>query len=464
MRARVVLVAATAFALALFGAPALASAASSPIVITPAPAATNGQTGPANPAATAAIIQPNGYVPVTPCRIFDTRPHGSAGICAGAPPLAAAFGRNLARDVPMSALLGGGVVPWGTTAVVLNITAVNATTPTYLTAYPAGVARPLSSSLNVNSASAVANLVTVQLGPEGLTGAGLHFYNYNGSVNVIADLEGYFTPLSTSTAGYNAVSPCRAFDTRGGGGALCTGAALHVGKVGPGRTLTVKIAGIGGLPATGVRAVVLNLTAVNATAQTYEKVYPGGGARPLASNLNVGLRAAVANLVTVPLNASAGTISVYNLGGTVDLLADLAGYYSSTGASYYPITPCRAVDSRSGMVDCLPKSLPVIGPLLGTEPVQLSMPGVGPIPTTPVIKAVAFNLTVVNSSTSTYVTAFPADSARPNVSDIDVHNALPLSNQVIVRVPTSGGKTGLIQVQNQIGSIDFVIDIAGYYL
>ena len=44
--------------------------------------------------------------------------------------------------------------------------------------------------------------------------------------------------------------------------------------------------GRGGLPATGVGAVVLNVTATGPTAQGYLTVYPTGGTRPTASNLN----------------------------------------------------------------------------------------------------------------------------------------------------------------------------------
>jgi hypothetical protein len=97
-------------------------------------------------------------------------------------------------------------------------------------------------------------------------------------------------------------------------------------------------------------------------------------------------------------------------------------------------------------------------------PVQLLIPGIGPIPVPAVIKAVAFNLTVVNASMSTYLTVFPAGGSRPNASNIDVYTKSALSNAVIAQVPSTGARVGFVQVQNEIGSIDFIVDLAGYYL
>jgi hypothetical protein len=50
------------------------------------------------------------------------------------------------------------------------------------------------------------------------------------------------------------------------------------------------------------------------------------GGRPLASNLDFAPGETIPNLVVVPVGAD-GKIDLYNSLGTVNLIADLAGYY-----------------------------------------------------------------------------------------------------------------------------------------
>lgn len=86
-------------------------------------------------------------------------------------------------------LSGPGVVPTGTTAVTLNVTATNGTGPTYVTVYPDGVPRPVASNTNPNWFT-MANLVTVAVSPD----RKVDLYNHVGSLDLIADLAGYYVP------------------------------------------------------------------------------------------------------------------------------------------------------------------------------------------------------------------------------------------------------------------------------
>src|SRR5262245_60221947 len=60
---------------------------------------------------------------------------------------------------------------------------------------------------------------------------------------------------------YTPVTPARILDTRSG-----EGRGGLAGPLGPGVSLTVPVAGRGGVPASGVSAVVLNATVVTPTA------------------------------------------------------------------------------------------------------------------------------------------------------------------------------------------------------
>jgi hypothetical protein len=256
------------------------------------------------------------YTAAGPCRVFDTR--FGTGSCSNAPVTTPAkVGPNGVLQVKIT---GVGGVPDNATAVVVNVTAVGATVPgTYISAYPDSPTRPSVSNLNVNNANPVPNLTVIPVGPGGL----IDFYNHVGSVNLIGDLAGYFAPTGST---YTTTGPCRVFDTRTGGG-LCAG-ALSVPKapVGAQAFIKVKVAGVGGVPANAT-AVVLNVTAVGATVPgTFITVYPDP-TRPLASNLNVNNAGAIPNLVIVPIGAD-GSVDFYNAKGTVNLIADVAGYFS----------------------------------------------------------------------------------------------------------------------------------------
>ncbi|NCY17585.1 MAG: hypothetical protein EBX39_12680 [Actinobacteria bacterium] len=57
------------------------------------------------------------------------------------------------------------------------------------------------------------------------------------------------------------------------------------GPIGAGQTLNLTVLGRGGVPATGVDAVALNVTSTGASSDSYLTVWPTGSTRPTASNL-----------------------------------------------------------------------------------------------------------------------------------------------------------------------------------
>jgi len=115
----------------------------------------------------------------------------------------------------------------------------------------------------------------------------------------------------------------RVLDTRDGTGGFSA-------PVGPGATVVLPVAGQFGVPVAGASAVVLNLTATGGQPPGgYVTVYPDGAGPPLASDLNYAARQTIPNLVVVQVGAD-GKLAFYNgsAGGSVDLVADLVGWYS----------------------------------------------------------------------------------------------------------------------------------------
>jgi hypothetical protein len=140
-----------------------------------------------------------------------------------------------------------------------------------------------------------------------------------GTVDLVADVAGWF---GSTGASMTSVSPARVWDSRSGPG--------PVGRIGPGSSRDVAVTGTGGVPAAGVTAVVLNVTAVNPSSGTYVTVWPTGEPRPLASNLNLPAGDTRPNLVIVKVGAG-GQVSVANDAGSVDVLADVSGWYGLPG-------------------------------------------------------------------------------------------------------------------------------------
>ena len=126
-------------------------------------------------------------------------------------------------------------------------------------------------------------------------------------------------------------------DTRTGIGAAAV-------PVGAGSTLELQVAGAAGVPSDAV-AVVLNMTVVNAQAPGFATVYPCGQPRPDASNLNYVAGQTIPNLVIAKPGAG-GKVCIYSY-ATVDVLADVAGYFPA-GSGYTPIpNPVRILDTRT---------------------------------------------------------------------------------------------------------------------
>jgi hypothetical protein len=180
-------------------------------------------------------------------------------------------------------------------------------------------------------------------------------------------------------------------------------------------------------------------------------VFPTGGTQPLASNLNFTAGQTVPNRVIVPLDAS-GSISFYNAYGSVDVIADVSGWFtdasnpSATGSRFAPVPPARILDTRSAQK---------LGP---NQSMGVAIAGNGPVPNAGVL-AVVLNVTVTGASASSYLTAWPDGDQRPLASDLNFAAGQTVPNMVVVKV----GSNGNIDVYNAAGSADVVIDVMGWY-
>ncbi|MDQ1642406.1 MAG: hypothetical protein QOJ90_1757 [Actinomycetota bacterium] len=124
------------------------------------------------------VLSGRTYQALTPVRVLDTR----AGTGAAMGPL----GSSGTLGLTVAGV--GRPVPVGASAVVMRLTGVGATRPTYVTAWPSGPARPPTSDLNIEPAVTTSNLVVVGVGTSGK----IDLYNANGSTHLVADVVGYY--------------------------------------------------------------------------------------------------------------------------------------------------------------------------------------------------------------------------------------------------------------------------------
>ncbi|MFC8508489.1 hypothetical protein ACFU3J_12155 [Streptomyces sp. NPDC057411] len=364
------------------------------------------------------------FTPVPqPLRVLDTR--NGTGVRKGR----VGPGGTITLDVSAMAAVDRDT----TTSVALHITATNASAGTFVSAYDGSLGRSTASNLNVAAGKTVSNLVVVPVDHGKVT-----FYNHAGTVDLIADLAGTNT-AHDEDALYRPMTPWRALDTRSGLGA-------PKAKVRGGSRVRLSLKGT---EAATAGAVVLNVTATNVTAGTFVTALPKG-APVVGSHLNPGAGETRSNLVVVPVKD--GEVDLYNHSGSVDLIADVAGYYTGArvGSLYSSLYPQRLMDTRGG--------LGVAKAKLGAgRTVTLTVAGKAGVPATGAT-AVVLNVTATNTTANTFVTAYPSGTARTSASNLNVPAGATVSNLVVV--PVVDGK---VTFYNHAGTADLIADVQGFF-
>jgi uncharacterized protein (DUF1501 family) len=364
---------------------------------------------------------PGRLLPVTPTRKLDTR-EGKGGPQA-------AFPAGVEETVYV--LGAGGVPTQDVTAVIMNVTVTDPTNAGFITVWPTGEAKPNASSLNFVPKQTVPNLVMSKVGANGRVSMAVS----DGSANLIADVVGYFSKAGGSSL--VPMTPVRLRDTRN-----------KEGKVGPGKSIDVQMTGNAGLPASGVSAVVLNVTVSEPTNAGFITVYPAGEPLPTASSLNFSAGLTVPNLVVAKLGPT-GAVSFNNSDGSSHIIVDLLGWYdvAGTGPAASATSPQRLMDTRDTKVK------------IGADSTyQLKVTGVAGVPED--AKAVVVNMTVVDPTETGFLTVYPTGKPLPNASNLNFTPGRTVPNQVIATV----GDGGKIAIYNKRGTVHVICDLVGWYV
>lgn len=124
------------------------------------------------------------FVPITPCRLVDTRPAPTT-VGGRATPL----NPGEIATFTVHGSNGNCTIPAGATSIATNVTVTAPTSDGFLTVFPADASLPNASNLNWAAGQApTPNAVTVDLSSDGK----VNVFNERGTVNVIIDIVGYY--------------------------------------------------------------------------------------------------------------------------------------------------------------------------------------------------------------------------------------------------------------------------------
>jgi hypothetical protein len=307
-------------------------------------------------------------------------------------------------------------------------------------------------------------VVTVEFRPfaTGLRQASLQIPTTAPAATATVALSGTAVPDATGTY-YGLPTPSRYLDTRPGA------------RVPNGGTRTVQIRGVTKdgytMPASGISAVVVNLTAVATSAKGFFTLYPNLTTLPTASTINFPAGWTGANMATVPVGTD-GAIKVFNSGGPADILVDVLGWYAKDdsvrptydmGAQFLPATvsgdPTRIFNS---LQDPANDNLPFqkgdwieFSDTWDTAAVASA------------VRAYAVTLTAYRGTASGYFTAWSGgtDPLPANVSNVNYVKGIAAPNMALIPAGHYDAVTTGFRVQNfGAGAVHMIVDLIGYYV
>jgi hypothetical protein len=387
--------------------------------------------------------QPLAFFRLAPCRVADTRVGSGFSSSFGPPFLAGGSTRSF--PIPTS----GCNVPATAQAYSLNITVVPHGGLGYLTAWPTGLALPVAATLNSLDGRIVGNAAIV---PAGTAGA-ISLFASN-DTDVVIDIHGYFgPPAAPQPLAFYPVTPCRVADTRSGSGFM---GAFGPPSLAGGAPRDFPLLSSACAIPSSAQAYSVRMTVVAPGPLGYLTTWPAGQPFPVAATLNALNGGVVGNEAIVPAGSS-GAISVFASNNT-DLVIDINGYFAppgSPGALYfYPLTPCRVADTRSGSGFSGAFGPPsLMGGATRDFPMPTSSCG---IPSS--AQAYSLNMTVVASGGVGYLTAWQAGQALPIAATLNALNGGVVGGGAIVPTGTSGAISVFAS-----NPTDLVIDASGYF-
>lgn len=347
---------------------------------------------------------------IAPTRVMDTR--SGLGVRVG----------RLSPEEILPLRIDG-VVGGPATTVFLNLTAVGADEPGYVTAWPCDQEKPTTSMVNFFAgAGATPNMAVLAYPAEGVC------FSASTPVHLVVDIT------AITTAGeVSGIAPNRLLDTR-------EGQSLTAGI-----ERAIPVAGTKGVPADAAAAAV-NVTIVQPASPGFAVVKPCGSSTT-SSTVNFMGGDIVAHLTFSAL--SAGSLCIVSSVDTQVVVDAFA--WASASSTVKTLTPDRMLDTRSGI------GAPAAAVEHGAT-VAIAIGGVDEVPDT--AGAATVNLVGIGTADG-FLTAWPCDADFPLASTVNLRPNGVASNQATIKLD-AGGRICVRPETADGSSVHIVADVVGY--
>jgi len=379
-------------------------------------------------------------VGVGACSIVAMQP-GNATYAAASPvtqsfTVFSAAATHFLVTAPSSASAGVPIQFTVTALTAANTTATTFSDPVYFTSSDPQATLPTSTALTSGIGTFTASFATV--GSQTLNAT-------DSSASSITGTSGSISVAAATGLRFIPVTPCRVVDTRNANGPF-GGPLISTGTT---RSFTIP-SGSCGIPTTA-QAYSFNVAVVPSTVLGYLTVWPTGQMQPTVATLNSLDGRIKSNAAIVPAGTN-GAVSVYSTNDT-QVILDINGYFvpaSTAGAlAFYPVTPCRLVDTRINLL--------TTGAL--TAGSTRTLPLLSSTCNLPVTaQAYSLNFTVVPPGPIGYLTAWATGQAQPVVATLNDLTGTIVANAAIVAAG-AGGSINVFSTNNT----DLVVDLNGYF-
>ena len=251
-----------------------------------------------------------GVFVATQGRVLDTRAASTIG----------GYTTPMSANVWRSVQIGGvaGVPSTGAGAVQVSITALtpSATGTAQLGAYATSPVGETVLDYGVTTGN-VTNTAVVAVASNGKIDV-----KTSTSINILIDVQGYYTTGATAGGGYVPIEPVTIVDSTDGTGDV-------FGPLAAGTVSNFSATDFSNIPV-GASAVFVNITVVNhASSSGYITPYKTGTTRPTTSfNYPASATTAIGTEAAI---ASDGSLNIYNSNGPVDLVITAVGYFDGSG-------------------------------------------------------------------------------------------------------------------------------------
>jgi len=390
---------------------------------------------------------------LTPTRICDTRPDNPSGLsgtalsqCEGKAP---GPGQTLTISIP-------GIL--SDPSVLLSVTVIDPSSSGYVSLSAAGLTDKASQrEISVEQGVTQSTTVLVETSSSGQ----VSITNDTSSVlNFAVDLE------ATGNLPLVAMTPTRICDTRPDNLSRLSGTALSQceDKAPPGgHSLVIQAEGLGGLPTSGVAAVLVQVTDIDPSSNGYLSLFAPGQAMPTVSKVTNVEGAISSNVVLVPLSPT-GQLAVYSSGGDPNLLIDLEGYVPevpSSDTSYLQALPgpqdiCNTLSGNPSQL-----SGTALSQCEGNPPGQGKTLDLSVSPALPPqgVSGVFVAVTTQDASQQTFLTAWNGLGTAPVASFANPAPGMTQTHTALVGLQVPSHTFG---IYNYLGSVQFHIDVLGW--